>query len=273
MKVVLFVSSTHFYLSGLCIQHIIKNVKDRIDGIIVMTPKINELKAFHEWLGITGVEYYSDEEICKKLGAPGISLSWTVKQYAILSLDKLFDGDTFLNVDADVLINAPTTFIRGNSRLFVTEKEHYAPYFSTIKDFFGLTKKIMYYESFIADFMVFDRVYLEEMRKDAYPLLDDFDKWINIVEKNTPIDPETNEEGCPAMSEYETYGTWISHKHPEILEFEKSATYFYPMMFYMFQPTEKNLAEHPCIIPMRMTRDYDIDWNAIFPPGWEQFRG
>ena len=264
MNIILFVNSNHFYISGLCLRSLV-NIQDKIDNIYIITPKIESLRLFHTWLGFRDIQYISDKHICRHLGMSGNRLHWT-KQWAMLNIDRFLEGETFFITDADVIFNTKTQFLHGTKRKFVIEYEYYAPYFNTIKDLTGIEKTLPKKDSFISDFMVFDSRYLRELR-NSNNVFADTQTWLQVVERNKhPTDP------CIAFSEYELYGTWLYHHYPECMILEKSKIYPENDTYYLFQPTQDNLAATPDIIALRNTYDQDIDWQRIYPDGWQNFK-
>jgi hypothetical protein len=268
MKVVVFVNGNHLFISGLCLKYLI-NLEDNVDSITVITPDVERMKNFYNWVGFNNITFLSDYNVCQTLNIPSERLDWFKKQYAILNLDKLVDDDVILNVDADVIFNTEVKLTDGNHRRFYLETEYYQPYFDTIFDFFNLRKTIPLMDSFISDFMVFDRQYLQEMRESSDAFID-YTKWLLIVNKNTPI------EQVHAISEYETYGTWMYANHPEIMILDRTNNTYGKSednhKYCKFIPTTENLVQHKNIIALRGTHDKDINWDLIYPNGWQNFR-
>jgi hypothetical protein len=265
MKVVIFVKQEHFYLSGLCLKHL-SNLSEPIENITIITPDKEKLKQFYQWLGIDGITFFSDFEICQKFSITSYRLNWFRKQYVILNLDKLVGEGLILNVDADVIFNAPVKLIKNDQVVFYLESGFYKPYFDTIRDFFGLEKILPEMDSFIADFMLFDSKYLKEMRDDSQ-IFDSYTSWQEVVDKNTPFNQVS------AISEYETYGTWMYAKYPNKMNLDKSSpTYHNMMRYHKFVPTKKNLECNKNILSLRATYDNDIEWDTVYPNGWREFK-
>lgn len=251
IKVVIFVNSkTHFFVSGLCLQHL-HNIQDPVTEVVVIT-RGEKIKEFHQHLGFTKITYIAEHVVCQALGMSDKNLNSYNKQFAILNLDRIIDADTFLNIDADVMFNRPVKFIFGDKRKFYLEQENFESYFATLEDMCGIKKQIDAASSFIADFMVFDRTYLEQMRTQS-PILKNWPAWNTVAKKHN------------AVSEYETYGNWMHVNYPSRMLLEKSNTYYNNMEYHKFNPTQENLDANPCIIPMRNTYDFDINWEPIFP--------
>lgn len=255
MTVVIFVNShTHFFISGLCLQHL-HNIQDEVSDVVVISAG-EKIKEFHQHLGLDNITYLDERTICRAIGLTSGRLNSYNKQFAILHLDKFIDGDTFLNVDADVIFNQPVKFVFGDQRKFYIEQGNFEPYFSTLESMCGIARQLKSPDSFIADFMIFDRVYLEQLRTQS-PALSDWDHWL-LLDKNSL-------SGNYEISEYETYGNWMLTNHSDKMLLEKSNTYYDNMKFYKFNPTQENLEANPCIIPMRNTYDFDINWAPIYP--------
>ena len=251
MKVVIFINSkTHFFVSGLCLQHL-RNIQDWVNEVVVITDG-EKIKEFHQHLGFNNITYIAEHTVCRAIGLPGRYLDSHNKQFAILNLDRFIDGDIFLNVDADVIFNQPVKFIFGSERKFYLEQENFKPYFITLEEMCSIKKQIEEDSSFIADFMVFDRTYLEQMRTQS-PILKNWSEWNAVAKKHNGV------------SEYETYGNWMYANYPNLMLLEKSNTYYSNMKYHKFNPTQENLNANPCIIPMRNTYDFDIDWAPIYP--------
>jgi hypothetical protein len=255
MKVVVFVNpETHVFVSGLCLKHL-HNIQDSVSEIIVITAG-NHVKKFHQHLGFNNITYIDEQTVCKTLELPNRGLDSFSKQFAILHLDKFIDGDTFLNIDADVIFNQPVKFIFEHQRKFYIELDDFKPYYSTLESMCGIKRQLDPPSSFIADFMIFDRIYLEQLRTQS-PAVADWNYWVSVEKNNT--------SGNCAVSEYETYGSWLYSSHPDVMLLEKSITYDNSMKFHKFNPTQENLDANPSIIPMRNTYDFDIDWTPIYP--------
>lgn len=264
MHIVMFVANYHTLISGICLRHL-NNIKENISGITVVTPDTTKTKEFYHWLGIENINFLEDQEVCDALDISKSGLDWTRKQYAIMNLDRLINDDQILNMDADVIINTPLALTQGKQRYFYLENEYYVPYFDTVRDLFGLQKKLANHESFNSDFMIFDRCFLQEMRDDSKDFRN-FESWKKVVDRNTLPGAVV-----PATSEYETYGTWLQNKHPEVMIFVESSTFHDNMKYQRFLPSLKNLQSNPGIIPLRQTYDRELDWNQIYPDGWQQF--
>lgn len=271
MQVAVFINDCHLFIGGLCLKHL-TNIEDNIDNITVITPNVERTKNFYNWLGFDRITFLSDYEVCQTLNIPSERLDWVKKQYAILNLDKLVDDDVILNVDADVIFNTNIKLTHGSLRKFYIETECYQPYFDSIDDFFNLKKTMPQWDSFISDFMVFDRPYLQEMRESSLAF-SDYTEWTLIVDKNTPT---SGQYITPAISEYETYGTWMYANHPEIMILDRTnityGKFENNIKYHKFIPTTENLKQHKNIITLRQTYDTDIDWNLIYPNGWELFK-
>jgi hypothetical protein len=268
MQLVIFVNTNHLFISGLCLKHL-NNLNETVDGITIITPNIDKVKNFYRWCGIDQISFLSDSKICNILDIPGNSLDWIIKQYAILNLDKIIDSEQIVNIDADIIFNTEVKLTEGNHRRFYLENEYYQPYFDTIFDFFRLKKILPIRDSFISDFMIFDSKLLAEMRASSIAF-DNYNNWRSIVDKNMPTNLQYN---VPAISEYETYGTWLYANYPELMIFDRTnSTYEDNNKFHRFTPTPINLEQHKTIISLRQTYDTDIDWSLIYPSGWEFFK-
>lgn len=264
MKTVIFVSNSHFFLSGLCLKYL-ANVKEVTDTTII-TPNVEKLKEFHKWLGFSNLSYLSDQHISSVLQIDKIDI--LSKQYAVLNLDRIIDSDYIFNVDADVIFNKSISLFYNNKTIFYLENEYYEPYFRTIRDIFGIEKILDNSVSFIADFMLLESNKLVTMRSTCSPLKD-YQLLKSIVDKNTPV---TEPRSYPAFSEYETYGTWMMYNDISNMKLINSHTFSNSGMFTNFQPTIQNLNVNPYILPLRITRDKDIDWNKIYSPDWVKFK-
>jgi hypothetical protein len=251
MKVVLFINpKTHVFVSGLCLKYL-HNIQDPVSEIIVITAG-NHIKEFHQHLGFDNITYIDERTVCRALNLPGYLLNWNTKKFAILNLDKFIDGDIFLNVDADVLFNQPVQFLFGNKRKFYLEQDDCKAHYDAMKEMCGIERQLSAPNSFIADFMLFDRQYLEQMRAKS-PALTNWRDWETIANHHDDV------------SEYVTYGNWLHANYPNVMLLEKSNTYYSNMKYHKFNPTQENLNANPCIIPMRNTYDFDIDWAPIYP--------
>lgn len=282
MRVVVFVSDYHLFVSGVCIKHL-PNLNENVSDITIITPNIERHQKFYTSLGFNNLSYLSDLDVCKRLDIPSCRLSWVDKQYAILNLDRLFDDETVFNIDADVILNRPVKVTNGEQRIFYLESEYYPWYFKTIREFFGLKKSLKGNDSFIADFMVFDKKYLEEMKASS-PAFANYQTWRNVIDNNTPSEQDIIEwltplpidevYVTPAISEYETYGTWIRANYRNIVILDRSSpTYGNTADHQTIIPTEEYLAENKSIISMRFSQqDSEQYWQLIYPNLWDKFK-
>ena len=117
-------------------------------------------------------------------------------------------GEYYLSWDSDTLPISNLKFFQDGKPLFTAKKEYHKPYFNTMERLIGIGKTAPF--SFIAEHTMFRREFvlelIDEINKSVVPGTTWFEKIINACEfeiGNTNL-----------FSEFETYGTFCTVKHP-----------------------------------------------------------
>ena len=148
-------------------------------------------------------------EIALKTGQPErISRTgWYYQQFIKMEYHKLCEGDYYLCWDADTIPLKHIEMFHSSGQPYLDIKtEHINSYFDTLKNLFGYGKVIK--ESFISEHMLFNKSFMSEMIND---ILKTDMKGNTFYEKIF----SAVEQPFNGFSEFETYGSWIAHKHPD----------------------------------------------------------
>ncbi|MFS4458337.1 DUF6492 family protein [Bdellovibrio sp. HCB2-146] len=201
----------------ICLESILENVQENIrDIILVGHPDLtlHSSYPFHDKVR------FIDEEDARRTIEQKSAVSWSSlgalhpiwMWQQILKLHSYYfsDADHILVVDADLCFLKPVRFRENGKYNFYLENEYHAPYFKTIEQLTGFAKKVE--SSFIADHLLFDRRILQEMLGFIEGRTgESFLVALNRVLESGVDDQSTN------LSEYELYGTYLSHQHPELM--------------------------------------------------------
>ena len=149
---------------------------------------------------------------------PGLSTGWYFQQFLKLGFATTpYARDYYLTWDADTLPLRKITFFREEHPLFTRKDEYNAPYFSTIENLLGLKKQNDF--SFIAEHMMFStnlvRELLQTIESAALEGGSWFEKIIKACDFSSPY----------AFSEFETYGTYVTQKYPDLYETRRLSSF------------------------------------------------
>jgi hypothetical protein len=130
---------------------------------------------------------------------------WYFQQFVKWAVRLESETDDYVVVDADTIFLAPTTLRLGDKYVFYRTNQWHKPYFDTFEKLLRFRPERD--ASYIANFMIFNRQLLDEL--------------IRSIQKNegneiwhrrilAAIDPKE----LSSFSEYETYGYYLNHFHP-----------------------------------------------------------
>jgi hypothetical protein len=162
-----------------CINSIRRNVIDKIGKIYICSPTGE--------IGYSKCISVKDSDV---LPMPEISYrpNWQYQQ--LLKIFQKVTTDLYLVVDVDTMFIKPVKFFENNKPVFwITHPQDHKPYFEFAKQI-GVNKKLN--DSFISDFMLFDRGLIRKMISDVDSFLDLF---------------KLTSQDCH-FSEFETYGNF-----------------------------------------------------------------
>ena len=141
---------------------------------------------------------------------------WYYQQFLKLLYAEKCDEDYYLSWDSDTIPVHLIKMIENGKPLFDMKTEYHEPYFNTIQRLFGIEKKVK--ESFISEHMLFHTQTVREMlsviaKNDSLPG-EDFCEKVLIAAGGSGYEKL-------AFSEFETYGTYMLHYHPELYGLRK----------------------------------------------------
>ena len=134
---------------------------------------------------------------------------WYYQQFLKMSFSKICEGDHYMSWDMDTVpLRNIEMFDEDKRPVFDIKNEFIPGYFKTIENLLGL-KKIKE-GSFISEHMVFRKDYMQEVIRaiEGSPLAGT-EYWEKVIEA---IDEDYITLG---FSEFETYGTYVTAKHPD----------------------------------------------------------
>jgi len=188
-----------------------------VSEIFVITSKqhFKYLKKLHDYITlvdedslISGLSYSSINEILKSKSIHNRT-GWYFQQLLKFAFaQSRYAHDYYLSWDADTLPLSKISFFEGEHPLFTPKKEFHQPYFITLNKLLNLKKIVDF--SFIAEHMLFKKEYVTE-------LIDSITH--SNVEGGTWYEKILNacDFSCgSSFSEFETYGTYVWHTHPNV---------------------------------------------------------
>jgi hypothetical protein len=200
----------------ICLRSLLTNVQHPIGAVVLVSPEPIPTERLP-----SGPQYRQIEErsfsalISQHVGLdweqfPELSSNWVRQQIFKLYCFLASSAEDILVVDADLCFLKPIRFRDEHGRYcFYMENEHYPPYFQTIERLLGLNKATE--KSFISDHILFSSARLRELIS-------------RVEERSSCSFPEAlsralreNRAAVPALSEYETYGTYLLRSHPELV--------------------------------------------------------
>lgn len=164
----------------------------------------------------------------------GNSPNWYYQQFLKLSYAEYTDAQYYLTWDADTaLVRKCSFFDEGSKKPFFDMKtEFHKPYFTTISKLFPDVSKVAE-GSFVSEHMVFSKQRVLEMQREIMKneKIEGRSYWQKIFHAADTHDLRTT----AAFSEFETYGSWMSVRHPnEYLNREwnslRNGVCYYPAM-------------------------------------------
>jgi hypothetical protein len=215
------------------------------ESIIVATAHEN-FSAFEKVLGAT-VKLVDEDQLIPGMTLTGIrslpiqyfprAAGWYFQQ--LLKYAWCFQNGAvghYLVWDADTILLKPLDFFDGEGRMLMTKsREYHAPYFETFERLFGVPAS--YEFSFISQHQMVDKVLLQEMLNSIAGRFPGSSNWAWAILQTLP------RRGVNLFSEYETYGHWLKHYHPESLRCRDVPWLREGTEAVGFPPREKELEE------------------------------
>ncbi len=140
---------------------------------------------------------------------PRVRCGWYYQQFLKMAYHEKCSHDHYMSWDMDTVPLRTTEIFDDRDRpVFGLKSEHNPGYFITIENLLGLKKNVE--GSFISEHMVFSREYMEELFK---AILSSGIKGTSFWEK---VIGAVDDRYLPlGFSEFETYGTFVTDRHPE----------------------------------------------------------
>lgn len=140
----------------------------------------------------------------------GLSTGWFFQQFLKYAFALTQYADKYyLTWDADTLPLNKIKFFEDEHPYFTRKIEYNENYFKTIEKLLGIRKQNDF--SFIAEHMMFDPVLVKELLSEIEKSSVVGDNWIEKI-----INAGDYDNPKPSFSEFETYGTYVSQKYPEL---------------------------------------------------------
>ena len=164
---------------------------------------------------------------------------WYFQQFLKLGYSFVCKDEYYLVWDADTIPLREITFFQEDGKpIFDLKPEYHAPYFDSIEKLLGLGKAIP--ESFIAEHMLMHAGMVREMLACMEKHADGSLKGKRWYEKVLHAASQT---GSPSgFSEFETVGTFVMHRYPEVYAFRKLKTFRFGSMLFRTNVEERYLA-------------------------------
>lgn len=192
-------------------------VLDNIDEVIVVwddkfaagEDKLTATNKIKTVIPTSEIVFHSDVVYCQDE-----PLGWLRQQYIKLNLHKIFNDDSWIILDADVILKEPKQFYLNNTLLIYTDSfDFYQPYFDFIKYAFDIYKNQS--PSYMTHFALFERTVLTAIEEYCIinhnkDLVELFKSYYRPLKNSTYAEPMT-----PPLSEFELYGLFcerILHK-------------------------------------------------------------
>ena len=135
-------------------------------------------------------------------------LGWYYQQFLKMEYANICEDEYYLSWDSDTIPLRRIEFFGKGDKPYLDTKPEYNPgYFKTIKNLFGLDKNQE--NSFIAEHMVFNVELMKEMMNEIEQLSCGGTKYYEKIFYSIDIDNMKL-----GFSEFETYGTWVTDRHP-----------------------------------------------------------
>lgn len=211
------------------ICYIRKNLSDA-DIIYIITSKSNfkklntvlnlgnNLRVIDEDALVEGMSFLSLRKVLEPFGAERRT-GWYLQQFLKMgfSLSK-WCNKYYLSWDADTLPLRNIKYFDGDNHPLFTRKEEYnEPYFHTMKKLIGYGKTAEF--SFIAEHMMFEPSIMQEIIYVIENCKVEGKKWFIKILNACEL------KDSPSFSEFETYGTYVWNKYPDMYKTQKLNTF------------------------------------------------
>ena len=147
-----------------------------------------------------------------RTGRKDVNTGWYYQQFLKIAYAAKCSDDYYLLWDADLLPLNTIELFQGEKPYFTVKKEYHQPYFNTLDNLFHGEVQRSESGSFIAEHMLIYTAFMREMilRIESDSSLNGKYFYEKIISAINPQDICNN-----GFSEYETYGNYVMHYHPE----------------------------------------------------------
>ncbi len=150
-----------------------------------------------------------DEELALKVRS-----GWYYQQFLKMAYHEICDGEYYMTWDMDTVPLREIEMFDGSLPCFDTKREYNPGYFKTIENLLGLDKNVE--GSFVSEHMIFKTDFMKELIEAMEGSKVAGEKyWEKIIEA---LDEDHITLG---FSEFETYGTFVSERHPDDYRYRK----------------------------------------------------
>jgi hypothetical protein len=206
--VILTVSKDHSLLETM-IESVRDNLYHRLNKIYVISRTEKPIIDFCAAKGFTFVDElqllgYGKDQISYMVN--GVDRSgWIFQQLLKLSGDRCVEMKRYLIVDSDTVFIQPHKFMEKDKIIFLQSTEWHQAYFESFRRIFGYEAPTNL--SLTSHMMLFDVEHLAAMKREIEKRHGK--KWDEVyINLARPDD-------LSCVSDYETYGNWVLHRHPE----------------------------------------------------------
>lgn len=166
---------------------------------------------------IEGLSFQNIHSIVSKIYPKYNLTGWYFQQFLKMGFAlSQYAKEDYLIWDADTFPLHKLTFKQNNKYFFTIKSEYHKPYFSCIKKILNMEKSIN--GSFIAEHMIINSSVMRELIQYISQSSCTGNNWIEKI-LNSVDSTATN-----GFSEFETYGTYVTIKYPNLYEQRKLRT-------------------------------------------------
>ena len=164
----------------------------------------------NELIGYSRMEEVMKERLAMEGYVPDASSKpgWYYQQFLKMAFCRVCKGDWYMSWDADTIPLRAVSMFDSEGRPCFDVKDEYMPsYFATIKKLLGLDKQLE--QSFISEHMLFSKKRMEELIAEIEALPFQGSEFFEKIFFSLDLDNVLR-----GFSEFETYGTWMTARHP-----------------------------------------------------------
>lgn len=216
MDIVICVSLKDCFIAKKNIYHIHKNIS--YDNIYIITDERNFFLFPKRLRNKYNVRLIDEEQIianrkeleivAKQHYTCEYRFGWYYQQFLKIGFaQSAYAKDYYLIWDSDTIPLNQLSFISQGKMVFTPKTEYHKAYFETMQALIGCGKETDY--SFIAEHMIISVPIMQELIRKIETSNIPGDSWPIKIIHATPVDDPNG------FSEFETYGTYCHHNHPD----------------------------------------------------------